>query len=466
MNAMNPVSLRIGLLPLYLKLYDDFLPDGRAGCEAILREVEAGLVRLGAKVVTAKVVRTAAEAAAAVRGLESGKVDCLVTLHLAYSPSLETAPALVRSKLPLVLLDTSPDASFGPDTDPARIMANHGVHGVMDLASVLRRRGRPFEIVAGHPRESRVLDRVVELARAARAARSLRGMRVARIGTEFPGMGDFSVSPQVLKKTFGIEAWQVGPAVLAKEMASVSSEAVREEMALDGERYDVRADEAIHRRSVHVGLALRAFLEKQRLDAFTANFMAFQDPKGSVMPFLEISKALARGIGYAGEGDLLTAALVGALARGFGETAFTEIFCADWRGNGLFLSHMGETNPALAPDKPRVVTKDYPFLRSGPTAAIAGGLRPGPAVYVNLVPGPRGTFHLVVVPVEMLPDTKRDDLRDVVRGWMRPVRRPTPEFLEEYSMQGGTHHAALVYGERAEAISAFARFAGMPAVVI
>jgi hypothetical protein len=33
-----------------------------------------------------------------------------------------------------------------------------------------------------------------------------------------------------------------------------------------------------------------------------------------VMPFLEFSKAMERGIGYAGEGDALTAVLVGALA--------------------------------------------------------------------------------------------------------------------------------------------------------
>lgn len=463
---MTPVSPRIGLLPLYIKLYDDFLPEHRASCEEILREVEAGLARLGAGVVVAKVVRTAAEAAAAVRGLEAVKVDCLVTLHLAYSPSLESAPSLAKSRLPLILLDTSMEASFGPDTDPAKIMANHGVHGVMDLASVLRRRGRPFEVVAGHPRESRVLDRVIELARAARAARALRGMRVARIGGEFPGMGDFAVTPLALKKAFGVEARQVAPAALAKEMAAVSSEAIRDEMARDWERYDVRADEAIHRRSVHVGLALRAFVEKQALGAFTVNFMSFQDPKGPAMPFLEISKSLARGTGYAGEGDLLTSALVGALARGFGETTFTEVFCVDWRGNSLFLSHMGETNPALAPDKPRVVTKNYGFLRSGPAAAIVAGLRTGPAVYANLVPGPRGTFQLVVVPVEMLSDTGRDDLKDIVRGWMRPAGRPVPEFLEEYSRQGGTHHAALVYGARAEAVAAFARFAGIPAVVI
>ncbi|MCL4377237.1 MAG: hypothetical protein M1409_02460 [Actinobacteria bacterium] len=33
------------------------------------------------------------------------------------------------------------------------------------------------------------------------------------------------------------------------------------------------------------------------------------------IPFLEASKSMARGIGYAGEGDVLTAALTGSLIR-------------------------------------------------------------------------------------------------------------------------------------------------------
>jgi len=37
-------------------------------------------------------------------------------------------------------------------------------------------------------------------------------------------------------------------------------------------------------------------------------------------------------------------------------------------------------------------------------------------VYVNLVPGPKNSFDLIVTPVEMLTDTKRDDMQNIVRG--------------------------------------------------
>ena len=68
-------------------------------------------------------------------------VDAIITLHLAYSPSLESAEVLAQSRLPVIMLDTTPDRDFGGHVDPMRLLDNHGIHGVQDLASVLRRLG-------------------------------------------------------------------------------------------------------------------------------------------------------------------------------------------------------------------------------------------------------------------------------------------------------------------------------------
>jgi L-arabinose isomerase len=47
-----------------------------------------------------------------------------------------------------------------------------------------------------------------------------------------------------------------------------------------------------------------------------------------------------------------------------------------------------------------------------------------------------------------------------IRGWIRP-NCDLAEFLELYSLYGGTHHSALVLGERTEAVAAFASFLGI-----
>lgn len=475
---------KIGLLPLYLKFYDDVLPTLAAQVAPFVQRVQTHIERGGLGVVAAPIGRTRPDFASAVTQFESEGVDAIITLHLAYSPSLELAEVLAQSRLPIVMLDTTPDRDFGRDVDPMRLLENHGVHGVQDLACMLRRLGKPYRIVAGHLDDLSVIERCVEAVRsgcfaapgrpatqnrlkagdqqaasAERAARCLRSMRVLRIGGVFPGMGDFAVPDNVLRRVLGITVENIEPAALADCVNAVRDDAVTAEIAADRKQFRVECDEAVHARSVRVGLGLRRFLDTGGFGAFSMNFLAFKDSTGPVntVPFLECCKAMARGLGYAGEGDALTAALVGALSQGFGATTFTEIFCADWAGQSLFLSHMGEINPAVAAAQPLLYEKEYPFSPALNPATLACAPRPGRATLVNLAPGPDDTFRLITAPVEVLADGTHPDLKCWVRGWIRPAL-PLARFLEEFSHLGGTHHSALVFGDHVEALAAFADF--------
>jgi len=459
----------VGLLPLYLALYDDLLPACREGFAGYPERIAAGLEAREIAVRQAPICCVADEFAAAVRRFEADGVDAIVTLHLAYSPSLEAIEVLCGTSLPIVMLDATMDAEFGVNVSPDRIMYNHGIHGVMDLAAMLRRRGRSYEIVAGHDSDPLTLDRAAGYARAALAARALHATRALRVGPIFEGMGDFLVDEAVLDATLGIGVRHVDLDVLDAAIRTVADDAVALELASDRERYFCELPADVHQRSVRVGLGLRRLLDEGGHDAFSVNFQAFDrtDHPANTMPFLEISKAMGRGVGYAGEGDVLTAALVGALARAFGEVTFTEIFCADWSGGKLFLSHMGEISPSVAGDRPRVFEKPLPFIGGHAPAVLTCAVKPGPAVFVNLAPGPNDSFSLIVAPVEVLAEDASMDpaMRDTVRVWVRP-RCKLSDFLEAYSRAGGTHHSALVLGDRVEAVAAFGRMLGVETCVI
>jgi L-arabinose isomerase len=460
-------SPQVGLLPLYLKLYDDLLPASRAGFDGFLAQIVAELEARGLAVQAAPVCRVADEVTAAIHQFEAAGVDALVTVHLAYSPSLEAIDAVCQSDLPLLILDATMDADFGVGVSPERIMYNHGVHGVMDFACMLRRRKRPFEIVAGPVDDAALFVAAADYVRAAHAARALRGSRLLRVGEAFAGMGDFTVDEAVLRAQWGLQVDQVDLDALDQAILTVSEDAVAAEIAADRARYACELSPEEHARAVRVGLGLRRLLDAGGYAGFSVNFQAFDraDRPANTMPFLEISKAMARGIGYAGEGDVLTAALVGALARAFDAVTFTEVFCPDWAGNSLFLSHMGEISPAVAGDTPRVFSK--PFFSGGSLdpAVLTCAVQPGPAVFVNLAPGPDDTFTLIVAPVEVLAEDATLDsaMRDVVRAWVRP-QMDVHAFLAAYSHAGGTHHSALVLGDQAEALAAFGRMSGCAVV--
>jgi len=94
---------KVGLLALYIKLYDDGMPQARPRMEHFYRQVAEALGARGLEVLTAPVCRVRPEFAAAVRDFEQGGAQAIVTLHLAYSPSLESVDALASSPLPVIV---------------------------------------------------------------------------------------------------------------------------------------------------------------------------------------------------------------------------------------------------------------------------------------------------------------------------------------------------------------------------
>lgn len=459
----KPVA--IGLLPLYIELYDRVMPQMRPVFAPFLEDIESTFQLQGAAVHRESICCTQSEVSAAVDRLEKAKVDLLVVMHLAYSPSLESAEVLANTHLPLLLLDTTMDKSFGAATHPDRILYNHGIHGVQDLASVLLRRGRAFNVVAGHWKTSNVIARAVAHARAAAAASALRHMRVLRVGDTFKGMGDFHVEATVLREKLGIEVIQSDTQPIAKAASEISDGAIAQEMELDRQKYKVEASEDVHRRSVRASLALRTVMQDADCGACSFNFLAFDKKEGPLTtpPFLGASKLMADGFGYAGEGDVLTASLVGALNQSY-RVNFTEMFCPDWSGNSVFLSHMGEFNPACADGDVHLVEKDFPFTGALNPAILVGAMNRGAAVLINLAPGPNDSFRLLAAPVEILGDTTCAEMEPIVRGWFR-AETDVASFLEWYSVNGGTHHCALVHDAPLESILHFASYCGIPCVV-
>lgn len=231
---------KIGLLPFYLKLYDDMMPERRAGFDDFLARIAQGFEARGITVCKAPVCRLRDEFERAVNTFESDSVDAIVSLHLAYSPSLESVDVFCKTTLPLIVLDTTMDGDFGRDVKAERIMFNHGVHGVMDFTCMLRRRKRHYALIAGHDSHPGLLDRAAARVRAAIAAREWNGTRALRVGPAFKGMGDFTVEESILRDRFGLAIREVGIADLDKAVEAVRESDLELEIASDRQHYTDR----------------------------------------------------------------------------------------------------------------------------------------------------------------------------------------------------------------------------------
>ena len=459
-------KVKVGFLPLYLKLYDDRAARVRPAIEEYRDDLVAALEKTGVELVKADICRIAPEFEAAVAAFEREGVDAIVTVHLAYSPSLECIDALAATKLPIIILDTTRDYSFGFDVVAGGVMPNHGIHGVQDMCNLLRRRGKDYSVFVGHYTESDVVARVADAARAIKAAKALDGMKVGQVGGSFAGMGDFLASEAAMAR-LGVETVVCDGDELAALRDSVTEAEIRAEYEKDCAENGAAAftfEEYSY--AERIGLAVRKWIDKNGLGAFTMTFLSAGKVGGfDTMPFSESSKAMARGTGYAGEGDVLTAALVGALSTTFDKVNFTETFCPDWKGQAIYMSHMGESNLKLLENR-KTVIKPFPYADGPDPTCILGHMVEGKACLFNILPNADDWFDVVICEGEMLKLPEAiENLPTSMNGWFKPDMA-LEAFLEKYSELGGTHHSALVYGVDAKSLALFAKTLGMKYTII
>ncbi len=458
--------MKIGLLPLYIKLYDDVDREHyRPALDPFYARVAKKFEDCGIEVVTSEFCRLKEEFDAAVQSFEENDVDCIVTLHMAYSPSLESAEALTKTELPIVVLDATETYDFSDQQDSRYISFCHGIHGVMDMCNLLRRGKKAYAIAAGHFDGSDVIDRCIGYIKAAKAAKALKGSKVGSIGGSFDGMGDFLVTSEEMKDTFETEIVYGSAEELAAMAAAMTDKEIAAEVESYKNDYEMMGDvtEETMRNTARSCLAVRKWIAKYGLSAFSANFLKIGNSAGiNVMPFIEACKQMANGVGYAGEGDVLTASMVGALLQGYKDTSFVEIFCPDWKGNTLFISHMGEMNANLYAAKPEMKEVNFIYGKDADNPVVGYACyKSGKGVFANVYRDEDG-FCILYAPVTVTAETT-DHFKGNIRGWLKPEMR-TDEFLEKISYAGATHHSVLVYDARPEEIAFFGKILGLKVV--
>jgi L-arabinose isomerase len=458
-------NIKIGLLPLYIKLYDDSNAD-RTFLYSFYNRVAGLLKNQGFEVIKNDFCRIKSEFKEAVEKFETEGADVIVTLHIAYSPSLESIDALCSTDLPIVVLDTTEAYGLNFNESPDPIMNNHGIHGVMDMCNLLKQRGKKYALAVGHESDGKVFKKASELIRAAVAAKSLKGSKVGLFGTSFDGMGDFLISKEDAKNIFGVDMINLSDDQMKKLTDSISDldiEAEKEEYIKDYVSGGKIGDDLLSK-AVRAALAVRKGISEMGLDAFSINFLDVSNKNLGSMPFIECCKQMQMGVGYAGEGDALTASIIGALMKGFDDVSFIEIFCPDWKKNKLMISHMGEMSYAVAKDKPVLKACDFPYSDIAHVVKSLAEYKQGKAVFGNLFKDSDGKYKFLFSNITMVEGEK--GFEDSIRGWFVPDNLTIDEFLYKLSEYGAIHHSFMIYNVDIKALEYFAKLLGFEAYVI
>jgi L-arabinose isomerase len=459
---------RVGLLGLMFQLYDRY-PHIKPAMAEFAGELVSTMSPY-ADVTFPGVCNTRQLVNEAIAKFENEKVDLLMVVLLTYAPSHIALPGLCKTNLPILIFNTQKEYAITQDSGPDVTFKNHGMHGVQDLANVLLRSGREFRILTGHYKDEKILNELQAWCDAARVASFMRNVRIGLLGYPMEQMGDFAIDETTFLSQMGVEVQRIPMKVVSELAASAPSNEIAVQIAQDHKDFaiDANVKQDSHEASSRLEWAIRNVLKERDMQGFAAHFTAVaEDGRLETLPFLASSKMLAEGYGYGGEGDVTSAAAVTMMHELVGMANFTEMFTMDFGGNAVLMSHMGEANPKFArKDMPIQLIMDDLGIADikYPPVLLRFSLEPGNVTLVSLTTLNNGRMKFIVT------EGKIVDFPPVP-AISKPHFKFAPDgnlcdFLTRFSMEGGSHHQALVYGHKSGTISKIADILGIDCAII
>ncbi|MBD0294092.1 MAG: arabinose isomerase, partial [Flavisolibacter sp.] len=251
-NNKGKYSLKIGLFGIGLDTYWPQFTGLKERLEGYLCVVEQKLSSIHPNIINAGLVDTADKAFAAGKMFKTEDVDLIFLYVTTYALSSTVLPVVQRAKVPVIILNLSPEAaidytSFNAMTDRTRMtgewLAYCSACPVPEIANVFNRAGIKFHQITGLLHDDpECWKEIAEWIEAARVANTMFYNRLGCMGHYYSGMLDIYTDLTQQYAHFGghIELLEV------EELASLRKEVTTEEMMerikLFYDAFDVQED--------------------------------------------------------------------------------------------------------------------------------------------------------------------------------------------------------------------------------
>jgi L-arabinose isomerase len=465
---MSSDKPRIGILGIMQDLYDEMIPGIGQRQAGYAAEIAAHLADV-AEFIPGDPVKYREDAERVMGEFEQAGLDGVMVVMLTYGPAMRVARLLNESRLPICLANIQPEPSVTPAWDMADMTYNQGVHGAQDTANAMVRAGRAFHVLTDDWKNGSFRADIGRWAQAAAAVTRWKQLKTAIFGYAMNDMGDIRVDESALIRSLGPEILAVAQGDLWRAMGEVTVGEVSDVIAFEDENFevDIRLSDEEREDHARMQVAIQRILDERGFGAYTAHFDAIgDDGRFSRLPLAAASSLMAKGFGYAAEGDVLTACLVYAGHILIGDAHFTEMYAMDFPSDSVLMSHMGEGNWKIARKDRRVKLIKRPLgigkLDDPPTFLFQ--YQPGPATLATLVSLEGTRFRLVVAEGENL-DSPELPALEMPYGQFRPVSG-LRACLNGWLRHGGPHHEVMNLGHHAADWKVFCELAGIEFVQV
>ena len=472
---MNPTT-KIGLFGIGLDAYWPQFAGLKERLEGYLGIVETKLARPGVEIVNLGLIDTPEKAMEAGHQFRQADVDVIFLHVTTYALSSTVLPVVQRAKVPVIILNLSPEAAldyatFNAMGDRTRMTGEWLAHcsacPVPEIANVFKRARIEFHQVTGQLHDDPVCWNEVDAwMDAARVAGVMSHNRLGLMGHYYNGMLDIYTDVTLQCATFGGHMEIIEVEELAAFRRDVTADAIRERVAFFRETFAVQADcsESELERAARTSVALDRLVALHDLGSLAYYHMGTgsvenEDTLSSII--LGNSLLTARGVPVAGEYEVKNAQAM-KIMDSFGVGgSFTEYYAMDWRDDVVLMGHDGPGHIAIAEGKTKVRPLGVYQGKVGRGLSVEMSVKHGPVTLLSVIETGDGRLKFLLVEGQSEPGPVLE-IGNTNSRYCFPcgARR----FVNDWNSHGPAHHCAVGLGHIGHKIEKLGKLLGLETV--
>lgn len=441
--------------------------------ETFERRVE----RMGVEVISAGLVDTPQSAVAAGDLFRQANVDFLFCFMSTYALSSTVLPVVQRAGVPMVIASLQPSKAMDYARGTTFMQLEHDNQtSLPEICCALERANlhMPGMVVGTLYEDERAWSRIQNWCRVARAYAAVRHARIGLMGHVYEGMLDMNSDPTMFDARFGLHCQHIEMDDLQAHVEKIREPDIEHKVQEIKELFDmpepgsdpiagpVSPQDLVW--SARVACAMDQMVRDMQLTGLAyyyrgLNGNAYERLGASLI--IGSSLLTAQGIPIAGELDVkncLAMLIVDRLGAG---GSFAEIHPCDFEQDIVLVGHDGPHHIGVAQGRPVLRGLSLYHGKRGAGLSVEFQIRNGPVTIAGLTQTYGGKFKFVVAEGESLPGPIPPTGNTNTRCRFPP---DVGSFIENWSLEGPTHHFALGVGHIAHLIKGFARCWGIECV--
>jgi L-arabinose isomerase len=471
-------QLHLGIVSIGLDTYWPQFPGLRQRLGEYNARVESKLLREGIKIVNLGLIDSPQRSLDAGHELRRQDVDILLIHASTYALSSTVLPMVRRLKVPVILLNLSPEAaidyeSFNALGDRARMtgewLAHCGACPVPEIANVLTRARISFHQVTGKIEDDpECWDEIGEWIDAARVVHGMEHNRLGVMGHYYNGMLDIYSDLTLQSTVFGTHLEILEVEELSALRRQVTEAEAAHRVVEFRREFDVQEDcsEKELLRAASTSVALDRLVHEKQLGSLAYYHMGTgisenEETISSII--LGNSLLTARGIPVAGELEIKNVQAMKIMDLLGAGGSFTEYYAVDWNDDVILMGHDGPGHIAIAQGKTRVRPLEVYHGKVGSGLSVEMSVKHGPVTLLSVVETADNRIKLLVAEGESVPGPILEIGNTNSRYRFSIGAR---RFMNDWNAQGPAHHCAVGVGHFSGKISKIAQLLGIDLVQV